>query len=138
MKTRVRKRGKNEDRLTGNMVAAEFMHFTARPVKGKLTPHLHAHCIVFNVTYDEVEKRFKASQQGDLKRDGDYWEAAFHARFAKRLNALGYSTRKDGTSFPVQRSFFTPQKCSQTTRSSPQHFALTSHAATFRATTRLH
>ena len=35
MKTRVRKGGKDEDRVTGNMVAAEFTHFTARPVEGQ-------------------------------------------------------------------------------------------------------
>ena len=48
-----------------------------------------------------MEDRWKASQQGDLKRDADYWEAAFHTRFAKRLNDLGYATVKDGTSFTL-------------------------------------
>src|SRR5271157_541344 len=31
MKTRVRKNGRDENRLTGNMVWAEFVHFTSRP-----------------------------------------------------------------------------------------------------------
>jgi conjugative relaxase-like TrwC/TraI family protein len=101
MKTRVRKGGEDSDRVTGNMVAAEFTHFTARPVEGQIDPHLHAHCVVFNTTYDPVEERWKASQQGDLKRDADYWEAAFDSRFAKRLNDLGYATVKDGTSFTL-------------------------------------
>jgi conjugative relaxase-like TrwC/TraI family protein len=101
MKTRVRSGGTNEDRVTGNMVWAEFNHFTARPVNRRPSPHLHAHCYVFNTTWDEVEKRWKASQQGDLKRDADYWEAAFHTRFAKRLNELGYATVKKGTSFTL-------------------------------------
>jgi conjugative relaxase-like TrwC/TraI family protein len=101
MKTRVGKGGKDEDRITGNIVAAEFTHFTARPVEGRLDPHLHAHCVVFNTTFDQVEDRWKASQQGDLKRDADYWEAAFHTRFAKRLNDLGYATVKDGSSFTL-------------------------------------
>jgi conjugative relaxase-like TrwC/TraI family protein len=101
MKTRVRKGGEDSDRITGNMVAAEFTHFTARPVEGQIDPHLHAHFVVFNTTYDPVEERWKASQQGDLKRDADYWEAAFDARFAKRLNDLGYATVKDGSSFTL-------------------------------------
>lgn len=101
MKTRVRTGGKNEDRVTGNMVWAEFNHFTARPVNRQPSPHLHAHCYVFNTTWDDVEKRWKASQQGDLKRDADYWEAAFHTRFAHRLNDLGYATVKKGTSFTL-------------------------------------
>lgn len=101
MKTRVRSGGRNEDRVTGNMAWAEFNHFTARPVKGQPSPHLHAHCFVFNTTWDDAEKRWKASQQGDLKRDADWWEAAFHARFAKRLEGLGYATVKKGTSFTL-------------------------------------
>ncbi len=100
MKTRVRSGGKNEDRLTGNIVFSEFNHFTARPVNGLPSPHLHAHCFVFNATWDDVEKRWKAAQ-GDLKRDADYWEAAFHSRFAKRLNDLGITTMKKGTSFTL-------------------------------------
>jgi conjugative relaxase-like TrwC/TraI family protein len=101
MKTRVRSGGKNEDRVTANMVWAEFVHFTARPVDSRPSPHLHAHAYVFNTTWDEVEKRWKASQQGDLKRDADYWEAVFHTRLAKRLNDLGIATVKKGTSFTL-------------------------------------
>ena len=85
MKTRVRVRGENSDRNTGNLVWAEFHHFTARPVKGIPDPHLHAHCFAFNATWDNVEQRWKAGEFGDLKRDAPYYEAAFHARFAKRL-----------------------------------------------------
>ena len=35
MKTRVRMDGKDEDRVTGNMVWAEFIHTTSRPVDGR-------------------------------------------------------------------------------------------------------
>ena len=45
MKTRVRVKGADHDRETGNMVWAEFVHFTARPVDGIPDPHLHAHCM---------------------------------------------------------------------------------------------
>src|SRR5438128_255117 len=34
MKTRVRRGGKDEDRVTGNMVWASFYHMTSRPVEG--------------------------------------------------------------------------------------------------------
>lgn len=101
MKTRVRVGGKDEDRTSGNMAWAEFLHFTSRPVDGKPDPHLHAHCFAFNTTFDKTEGRFKAGQFGDLKRDADYFEAAFHARFAKRLNELAYRTERKGTSFTL-------------------------------------
>ena len=90
IKTRVRKNGANENRTTGNMVWAEFVHFTARPVNGVPDPHLHAHCYAFNTTWDETEKKWKAGQFRDLKADAPYFEAAFHARFAKQLADIGY------------------------------------------------
>ena len=101
MKTRVRSKGADHDRVTGNMVWADFVHFTARPVDGIPDPHLHMHCYAFNVTWDEVEKRYKAGQFGDLKRDAPYWEAAFDARLAHRLNGLGIATEKRDYSFEV-------------------------------------
>jgi conjugative relaxase-like TrwC/TraI family protein len=106
MKTRVRVKGADYDRETGNMVWAEFVHFTGRPVTGEdgvsmPDPHLHSHCYAFNVTFDEAEKRFKAGQFGDVKRDGPYWEAAFDARFSHRLKSLGYPIEKRGLSFEI-------------------------------------
>jgi conjugative relaxase-like TrwC/TraI family protein len=101
MKTRVRSGGRNENRLTGNMIYAEFVHFTSRPVDGFPDPHLHAHCFAPNVTFDEKEQRWKAGQFGDLKRDAGYFEAAFDARLAHRLNDLGIATQKAGHSFEI-------------------------------------
>src|SRR5438046_3814754 len=90
VKTRVRKKGANENRTTGNMVWAEFIHFTARPVNGVPDPHLHAHCYAFNTTWDDMEKKWKAGQFRDLKADAPYFEAAFHARFARQMAEIGY------------------------------------------------
>ncbi len=96
MKTRVRVHGADEDRKTGNMVWGEFIHFTARPVEGRPDPHLHAHCYAFNATYDPVEEKWKAGQFGDIKRDAEYYEAAFHARLAKKIGELGYGVGRSG------------------------------------------
>ncbi len=89
MQTRVRIKGKNTDRTTGNMVWGEFIHFTARPVDGVPDPHLHAHCFVFNTTWDDQESRWKAGQFAGIKRDGEFFEAVFHSRLARRLEELG-------------------------------------------------
>ncbi len=89
MQTRVRKSGCNEDRTTGNMVWGEFIHFTSRPIDGVPDPHLHAHCFVFNTTYDHKEAAWKAGQFSSLKRDAPYFEARFHVRLARRLGDLG-------------------------------------------------
>jgi conjugative relaxase-like TrwC/TraI family protein len=102
MKTRVRMGGVQEQRTTGNMVWAEFVHKTARPVEGKPDPHLHAHCYVFNATYDEVEDKWKAGYFRDLKRDAPYFEAAFHARLANNVKELGYGVEAKGRFWEIE------------------------------------
>jgi conjugative relaxase-like TrwC/TraI family protein len=94
MQTRVPKQGSNEDRTTGNMVWGEFVHFTARPIDGIPDPHLHAHCFVFNTTWDDKEHAWKAGQFAGLKRDAPYFEAVFHARLAHRLGDLGLEVER--------------------------------------------
>ena len=95
MKTRLRRGGKDTDRVTGNMVWAEFIHTTSRPVDGLPDPQLHAHVFTFNTTWDEEEERWKAGQFRDLKRDSPYFQAAFRVRLANRLQAIGLAvTRK--------------------------------------------
>lgn len=101
MQTRVRKQGRNEDRVTGNMVWGEFVHFTARPVNGIPDPHLHAHCFVFNTTWDAREGAWKAGQFSDLKRDAPYFEAVFHSRLAQRLTSLGLDIQRTRTGWEL-------------------------------------
>ena len=89
MQTRVRKHGQNEDRVTGNMVWGEFVHFTARPVGEIPDPHLHMHCVVFNASFEKEEGVWKAGQFGFIKRDASFFEAKFHSRLAQKLGELG-------------------------------------------------
>src|SRR5581483_4030342 len=99
--TRVRQNGSNEDRLTGNAVWGEFVHFTTRPIDGMPDPHLHAHCFLQNVTFDAQELRWKAAQIGHIKRDGPYFEAMFHSRFARTMEELGYATQRVKTGWEL-------------------------------------
>ncbi len=101
MKTRVRMGGKDEDRVTGNMVWAEFIHTTSRPVDGVPDPQLHAHCFVFNTTWDEEERRWKAGQFSELKRDAPYFQAAFRVRLANRLQDLGFGVERKRDDFEI-------------------------------------
>lgn len=101
MKTRVRKAGRQEDRTTGNMVWGEFVHFTSRPVDGVPDPHLHAHCYVFNTTWDESEHAWKAGQFGDLKRDAPYFEGKFHNRLGRKLADLGIAVERTKTGWEI-------------------------------------
>jgi conjugative relaxase-like TrwC/TraI family protein len=104
MMARVRTDGRQEDRATANMVWAEFIHRTTRPVtddagRSLPDPQLHCHAVAFNCTYDAVEDRFKAGEFSNLVRDKGYYQAAFHSRLAEKLRELGYGIERDGNSF---------------------------------------
>jgi conjugative relaxase-like TrwC/TraI family protein len=101
VKTRVRKRGQYGERTVGNMAWAEFLHFTARPVKGEIDPHLHAHCFVPNVCWDRVEHAWKAIDVASVKEGAPHWQAAFQRRFGQRLTELGYDVAWSGENFEV-------------------------------------
>jgi len=84
--TRVRARGAQNDRMTGNFASALFTHDTSRA----LDPHLHTHCIVFNATFDQVEGRWKALQNYELLRARKFAEHAYYHELARELRPFGY------------------------------------------------
>ena len=84
--TRVRKNGQCTDRTTGNIVAAMFRHDTSRA----LDPHLHSHCIVFNATYDAVEKQWKALQNHDMLGAQKFIENVYYHELSRELVRFGY------------------------------------------------
>lgn len=90
MHTRVRIKGQDHDRMTGEMIAGGYLHERARPVEGRSDMHLHKHYYIFNATFDPVEKRWKAAQLGYLKSNAPDLELDFDARFGKMLLAQGY------------------------------------------------
>ena len=97
MQVRIRKGGAQEDRVTGNMLWAGFDHSTARPVAG-FAPDMqrHRHVFAFNATLDPVEDEIKAGQFAPIKRDGEYYTAAFYSRLALKLEAMGYRIERKG------------------------------------------
>lgn len=100
--TRVRKDGKMDDRKTGELAWTEFIHQTARPTENHAPdPHLHAHCFVFNATWDDVENEYKAGQFGDIKRDMPFYQARFHKVLSDKLIDAGYEIRRTKSSFEI-------------------------------------
>ena len=98
---RVRRGGRSEDRTTGELCWAEFVHFTARPVGGIPDPHLHCHVFVPNLTWDAAEDRFKAGQFRPLVEQAPYFEQGFHARLAGKLRMLGYGIAERGRGWEI-------------------------------------
>jgi len=97
--TRIRKGGiQEQDRVTGNLVGAAFVHTTSRA----LDPQLHTHFVLFNATWDAKEKRWKALQTGDMFGALNYGTEVYRNELAKRLHQLGYQTRRTGTAFEIE------------------------------------
>ena len=84
--TRVRKQGARKDRPTGNLVAAAFVHDSSRA----LDPQLHTHFTVFNATFDESERCWKALQAGGMYDAIRYGTAVYRNELAKRVQQIGY------------------------------------------------
>ena len=107
--TRVRKQGNQRDRTTGNLVAAAFVHNSSR----ELDPQLHTHFTVFNATFDESERCWKALQAGGMYDAIRYGTAVYRNELAKRVQQIGYRIQPakygfeiEGVSDEVSESFF--------------------------------
>jgi conjugative relaxase-like TrwC/TraI family protein len=97
--TRIRKGGvEDNDRATGNLVGAAFLHTTSRA----LDPQLHTHFVLFNSTWDQQEQRWKALQTGDMFGAINYGTEVYRNELVKRLNQMGYSTRRTGSAFEIE------------------------------------
>lgn len=96
--TRVRKKGRCDDRETGNVVGACFRHDTSRA----LDPHLHTHCIVMNATFDPVEKKWKALQNYEMLKAQKFVENYYYHELVKGLVKLGYAIENNARDFEVQ------------------------------------
>jgi conjugative relaxase-like TrwC/TraI family protein len=100
--TRVRAKGKNEDRVTGNIMYSDYVHSTTRPNEdGTPDPHLHAHCLLMNGTYDKVEKKWKAVELGNVHKNRPYYEAHFNNTLAEELGNAGYQIERTKHGFKL-------------------------------------
>ena len=86
---------------TGNLIRADFEHFTSRPVqdknsKDKLVPdcHLHTHSFVPNITFAENRNRFQAIEIGTIWTLSPYYEALYHSVFSNELEKAGYGINR--------------------------------------------
>jgi conjugative relaxase-like TrwC/TraI family protein len=105
---RVRKAGGQRDRTTGNLIAAAFVHTSSRA----LDPQLHTHFTVFNATFDEHERSWKALQAGAMYDAIRYATEVYRNELARRVREIGYQTtpakhgfEMEGVSDAVLRRF---------------------------------
>jgi conjugative relaxase-like TrwC/TraI family protein len=90
--TRVRKDGREEDRVTGNILWLCREHGDTRPTKEDDMPDYdrHTHYLVPNITWDDAEGRWKALKVRDMFDLRKYFSHRFDARMAAGLAELGY------------------------------------------------
>jgi conjugative relaxase-like TrwC/TraI family protein len=96
--TRVRKQGGQKDRTTGNLAAAAFTHTSSRA----LDPQLHTHFTVFNATFDESERCWKALQAGGMYDAIRYGTAVYRNELAKRVQQIGYRIQLSKHGFQIE------------------------------------
>lgn len=99
--TRVRRNGVNSFRTTGNWVCAVYEHRTTRPVNGMPDPQLHFHVVVFNATWDQKEKRWKALYIKPIIDNLGHFSSTFKARLMKRLKDAGYPVTINDNAFEL-------------------------------------
>jgi conjugative relaxase-like TrwC/TraI family protein len=90
--TRVRKGGRQDDRITGNLVAYAVEHAETRPVRddNMPDPHRHIHVVVMNVTYDKAEREWKAVKMRPIMDLRKYFDRRFNQRLSAKVAELGY------------------------------------------------
>jgi conjugative relaxase-like TrwC/TraI family protein len=96
--TRIRRNGADEDRRTGNVVGAEFLHNSSRA----LDPQLHTHFTMFNATFDPKERRWKALQPADIFAASKYGTEVYRNELARRLSAIGYEVEARTHGFEIK------------------------------------
>jgi conjugative relaxase-like TrwC/TraI family protein len=96
--TRVRKQGNQKDRITGNLAAAAFTHTSSRA----LDPQLHTHFTVFNATFDDSERAWKALQAGGMYDAIRYGTAVYRNELAKRVQQIGYRIQPSKHGFQIE------------------------------------
>jgi conjugative relaxase-like TrwC/TraI family protein len=96
--TRIRTQGAQEDRKTGNLVGAEFLHNSSRA----LDPQLHTHFTFFNATHDGHEQRWKALQTSAMFAASQYGTEVYRNELARKLNAIGYEVVATKKGFEIK------------------------------------
>ncbi len=85
--------GHQRSHKTGNLIYADFLHKTSRPVNGRVDPHLHIHAFVLNYTQDDGQ--YYAAELEEIFRQRASLQAKFEARLARKLqHVLGYDVEK--------------------------------------------
>lgn len=90
--TRERIGGKQDNRVTGNLIWYGFEHPETRPAKEDGMPDMdrHIHIVVPNLTYDTAEDKVKAIKFRTVMDMRKFFDRSLDMRLASKLTDLGY------------------------------------------------
>jgi conjugative relaxase-like TrwC/TraI family protein len=86
---------KYPERETNNLLYIAFRHPSARDG----SPHDHTHYLILNLSFDKVERVFKAVNLKHVDRKAA--SEVYQKEMRKGLNELGYKTRKVGKEYEI-------------------------------------
>lgn len=95
---RVRRHGQRAARTTGEIIVAAFLHDGSRA----LDPQLHTHLLIFNATFDPVEKAWRALESEQMFANCGFLTEVYRNDLTRRLHALGYRTRPTANGFEIE------------------------------------
>ena len=95
---RVRRGGQRAERTTGEIVAAAFRHDSSRA----LDALVHSHFVVFNATYDPVEKAWRALEPEQMFAQSRYLTEVYRNALATQITALDYALRITANGFEIE------------------------------------
>ena len=99
--TRIRKDGKYEDLVTGEVIGSLHMHPDARPVNSKVGLHWHGHAVLYNGTFNAEENRHKALKVHEVMKQAPDIQNHFHKTLRSELHAIGFQTKGKGTAWEI-------------------------------------
>ena len=102
VRVRVGDKNRDEDRVTKNLIWAEYIHLTARPQDGYSDPHAHVHLYVMNISWDQEEEKWKALQMGRIKEMAGRWEKMGGKLLQEKLEALGLELEPSETGYEIK------------------------------------
>ncbi|MCB0632635.1 MAG: relaxase domain-containing protein, partial [Lewinella sp.] len=107
--TRVRVDGQYDNRRSGNLVYASFLHDDTRPVEHEINgkkvyvpdPQIHVHNVIINATYDKQEEKWKAVQFRNIVASLPYYRELFGSHLAHYLQRAGYNLERTPNNFEI-------------------------------------
>ncbi len=105
--TRVRVNNQDTVRKTGSVLCSSVTHTTSRAND----PQLHSHNLFFNVTWDQVEQKYKALEAHQIYDKANYFTEIYRHVLAKKVRELGYEIEHQKHGWEIKG--ITPEICAK-------------------------